>query len=99
MERRYAMNNSDVDQLLSNFLDGVETLLHRYESLREEKNQMKERIDELQETIDTLKEKNQRLESKIDSQRLEFSELAGSLESRLNRIKEEASELLPENEQ
>ncbi len=93
------MSETDVDQLLSHFLDKVETLVHRYESLRKEKTEWKNKAEALQETLEAIRKKNDRLESELDQQRLEFSELAGSLENRLNRIKEEASRLLSENNQ
>lgn len=99
MERSYAMNESKVNELLASFLDKVETLAHRHEALREKHETLKQKAHELNDRVEELEDRNRSLQDELDNQRLEFSELAGTLENRLNRMKDEAAELLPEENQ
>ncbi len=94
------MSNNPVDELLGTFMDQVEHLAHRYESLRETNQKLQQKVQTLQERISELKNEKDALQKEMDQKRLEFSELAGSLENRLNQIKEEASDLMsdPNNE-
>ena len=93
------MSNSQVNELLTAFLDKVESLAHRHESLKEKHKSLKQKANKLHERVQELEDENRSLKDQLDNQRLEFSELAGTLENRLNRIKEEASDLLPEEDQ
>lgn len=93
------MSNSQVNELLATFLDKVEALAHRHEALRDKHQTLKKKANKLHERVQELEDENRSLKDELDNQRLEFSELAGTLENRLNRIKEEASDLLPEENQ
>lgn len=90
------MSEDPVNELLATFLDQVEQLAHRYESLSQENKKLRQKAQNLQERVAKLENQNEALQEKMDQNRLEFSELAGSLENRLNEIKEEASELVPD---
>lgn len=91
------MNESNTEEILTVFLEHVEQLIDRYQTLESELHEWKNRTEKLKDIVEELEDKNQEISEKIDKQRLNFNELAGSLESRLNQIKKEASQLLPEH--
>lgn len=93
------MSDSQVNELLASFFEKVEALAHRHEALLENHKTLKKKAKKLNERVQELEDENRSLKDELDNQRLEFSELAGTLENRLNRIKEEASDLLPEENQ
>lgn len=93
------MNDSSTERLLNGFIDGVRTLLDRFRSLRSRVNSLEDKLRDLEEKNQDLERRNQQLKEDLDDQRLRFSELAGELEMKFDRIKDEAGNLLPENQE
>ncbi|MFB6344531.1 MAG: hypothetical protein ABEK50_01985 [bacterium] len=93
------MNDSSTQSLLLNFLETVEELLDSYTSLKSRAQKMHQKIQTLEQENDALEQEVRELKDELDRNRLKFSELAGELEVKFDQIKDEASELLPENQE
>lgn len=87
------------ERVLHRFMNKVEKLCNHIERFRDEREQWQKKIESCILQVEELEEENEALNDQLQDLKLEFSEFAGRMETRLKTIKQQATQINTESQQ
>lgn len=90
-------DNPPSERVLHQFMDNVEQLCDRVEELHSQHDRWQNKVQSCILQVEELEEENNDLAEQLQSLKLEFSDMAGQMETRLKRIKQQAEQLRQES--
>lgn len=87
------------DRLLNDFLDSVEFLIEKHETLTEETKNLRRKSESLVQKLQAEKDLNKDLKKKVKEHQVNYTELKEQMEKVLQRIYHQADQLSPGEQQ